>query len=52
MIGNSRIDPPLQLETRETLPGAYGATSHDINIHAVRLPGFVAHQQVDLRWQR
>lgn len=31
---------------RETIPGARGATHHQIPIHAIRLPGFVAHQQI------
>jgi 4-hydroxy-tetrahydrodipicolinate reductase len=31
---------------RETVPGARGANYHNIPIHAVRLPGFLAHQQI------
>lgn len=31
---------------RETVPGARGANYHQIPIHAVRLPGFLAHQQI------
>jgi 4-hydroxy-tetrahydrodipicolinate reductase len=31
---------------RETIPGARGASHHQIPIHAVRLPGLVAHEQV------
>lgn len=31
---------------RETIPGARGANYHNIPIHAVRLPGFLAHQQI------
>lgn len=31
---------------RETIPGARGATHHEIPIHAIRLPGLVAHEQV------
>ncbi len=46
MIGNSRREAAMPLQTRETIPGARGASSHDINIHAVRLPGLVAHQSV------
>lgn len=30
----------------ENIPGARGANSHNIPIHAVRLPGFLAHQEV------
>jgi 4-hydroxy-tetrahydrodipicolinate reductase len=33
-------------QTRDTIPGARGASHHQIPIHAVRLPGLVAHQQV------
>ncbi|CAK1228462.1 4-hydroxy-tetrahydrodipicolinate reductase [Fructobacillus fructosus] len=32
--------------SKETLPGARGADYHGIRIHAVRLPGYVAHEQV------
>lgn len=32
--------------TRESLPGARGAKVDDITIHSVRLPGYVAHQEV------
>jgi len=31
---------------RETIPGARGATYHGIPIHAVRLPGLLAHEQI------
>ncbi|HSW69709.1 MAG TPA: 4-hydroxy-tetrahydrodipicolinate reductase [Gammaproteobacteria bacterium] len=31
---------------KETISGARGALYQDINIHAIRLPGLVAHQQV------
>jgi 4-hydroxy-tetrahydrodipicolinate reductase len=31
---------------KETVPGARGATHEQIHIHAVRLPGLVAHQSV------
>ena len=30
----------------ELIPGALGAVKNNIHIHSVRLPGFVAHQQV------
>lgn len=33
-------------ESRQTLPGARGATYEDIAIHAIRLPGLLAHQTV------
>ena len=31
---------------RETIPGARGATHYGIPIHALRLPGLVAHEQI------
>ena len=36
----------IPLELKETLPGARGASYYDIPIHALRLPGVVAKQQV------
>lgn len=33
-------------KTRESLPGARGAKVDDVTIHSVRLPGYVAHQEV------
>jgi 4-hydroxy-tetrahydrodipicolinate reductase len=33
-------------KTRDTIAGSRGATHHQIPIHAIRLPGFVAHEQV------
>jgi 4-hydroxy-tetrahydrodipicolinate reductase len=32
--------------TRSSLPGARGAVVDDVHVHAVRLPGLVAHQEV------
>lgn len=32
--------------TKETIPGARGATYQNIPIHSIRLPGMVAHQEV------
>jgi len=32
--------------TSENVPGARGAQYHGIPIHAIRLPGFLAHQQI------
>jgi len=38
---------PSQLEEQETLSGARGAVGTDnINIHSVRLPGLLAHQEI------
>ncbi|MFH1330579.1 MAG: 4-hydroxy-tetrahydrodipicolinate reductase [Actinomycetota bacterium] len=36
------------VESAETLPGARGAGSGGVRIHAVRLPGLLAHQEVIL----
>jgi 4-hydroxy-tetrahydrodipicolinate reductase len=36
---------PLK-QTKETIKGARGATYQNIPIHSIRLPGFVAHQQI------
>ena len=36
----------LEKPSRETLPGARGANYENIHIHAIRLPGLVAHQQI------
>lgn len=36
----------LTQPSHETIPGARGANYHNIPIHAVRLPGFLAHQQI------
>ena len=33
-------------ETKEGLPGVRGGKYEDIPIHSVRLPGYVAHQEV------
>jgi 4-hydroxy-tetrahydrodipicolinate reductase len=36
------------VESRETVPGARGADVGGVRVHAVRLPGLVAHQEVIL----
>lgn len=36
----------LKKETRETIPGARGACYQNIPIHAIRLPGYVASQEI------
>lgn len=33
-------------QTKENVPGARGALYHDIPIHAIRLPGLLAHQEI------
>lgn len=37
---------PNPKKIRETIPGARGASYQTIPIHAIRLPGLVAHQQI------
>ncbi|MEM1255162.1 MAG: 4-hydroxy-tetrahydrodipicolinate reductase [Cyanobacteria bacterium P01_H01_bin.21] len=37
---------PPQVDETETLQGARGGTTEGINIHSVRLPGLVAHQEI------
>ena len=37
---------PAEDLTKESLPGARGAKVEDVTIHSVRLPGYVAHQEV------
>jgi 4-hydroxy-tetrahydrodipicolinate reductase len=46
MIAESRKNTREQSKTHETIPGARGAQYENIPIHAVRLPGFVASQQI------
>jgi 4-hydroxy-tetrahydrodipicolinate reductase len=47
MLAATRTTEPAKLkDTRETIPGARGANYQDIPIHAVRLPGIVAGQQI------
>lgn len=46
MIAKARQHTPAAKQMRETIPGGRGATHHNIPIHAVRLPGLVAHEQV------
>ena len=43
---NLKNHQPSKLEKVETIPGARGANHHGIAIHAVRLPGLLAHQQI------
>lgn len=46
LIHETRKTSPTEKQIKETVPGSRGAVKHDIHIHAVRLPGLVAHQQV------
>ena len=45
MIAEVRQDI-ADISSRETIPGSRGAIKNNIHIHALRLPGLVAHQQV------
>ncbi|WEV54211.1 4-hydroxy-tetrahydrodipicolinate reductase [Leuconostocaceae bacterium ESL0723] len=45
----SKVRPPHEQsspDSKETLPGARGGDYEGIRIHAVRLPGYVAHEEV------
>ena len=46
MIAAARKAPKNELQLRELIPGARGATYQKINIHSMRLPGVLARQQV------
>ncbi|WP_429971666.1 4-hydroxy-tetrahydrodipicolinate reductase [Fructilactobacillus sp. Tb1] len=46
MIAEGRETAPTKYPEVETLPGARGAVYEDVHIHAVRLPGYVAHEEV------
>ena len=46
LIQEARQKTPTKREEKNVLPGSRGALAHDVPIHAVRLPGFVASQQV------
>jgi 4-hydroxy-tetrahydrodipicolinate reductase len=46
MIGVNFKPEDKAKKSRENIPGARGATHHKIPIHAIRLPGLVAHEQI------
>ncbi len=46
LLGKARTTHQPLKPSRETIPGARGATMNNIPIHSVRLPGFLAHQEV------
>ena len=46
VIAAARGMAKTKLPLKELLPGARGATHHDVNIHSLRLPGILARQQV------
>jgi len=46
MIAKARQSKKNQLAIKELYPGARGAIYMDVNMHSLRLPGVLAHQQV------
>ncbi|GGI87583.1 4-hydroxy-tetrahydrodipicolinate reductase [Legionella impletisoli] len=46
MIAKSRKKNKNELPLREIIEGARGGTHHQVNIHSIRLPGFLAKQDV------
>ncbi|MGM0502450.1 MAG: 4-hydroxy-tetrahydrodipicolinate reductase [Bacillota bacterium] len=46
LIQENLVEQETELEEIEKIPGARGAETGGINIHSVRLPGLVAHQEV------
>lgn len=46
LLQKARQSKPILKEGADVLPGSRGASCDDIPIHALRLPGFVASQQV------
>ena len=45
-IARARQTAPAEDMTRESLPGVRGGKYEGVTIHSVRLPGYVAHQEV------
>lgn len=46
MIAKNRKQIPIDKTETENPPGSRGGVKDDIHIHSIRLPGFVAHQEV------
>lgn len=46
MIADSRVKARNALPLKEIIPHARGSNYHDVNIHAIRLPGVLARQEV------
>ena len=46
LLAESRGSAPPTVDEKEILSGARGASTENIRIHSVRLPGLVAHQEV------
>lgn len=45
-MAKARTEMPEEDKTTESIAGARGAKYDSITIHSVRLPGYVAHQEV------
>lgn len=45
-IGEARPDQLRHVKSKELRSGARGATESGVNVHSVRLPGLLAHQEV------
>lgn len=45
-MARARREEPEEDKTTESIPGARGANYEGMHIHSVRLPGYVAHQEV------
>jgi 4-hydroxy-tetrahydrodipicolinate reductase len=46
MMENRAPETKAPAEIKEIIPGVRGASHHQIPIHAIRLPGLIAHQEV------
>lgn len=46
LIAAGRQDQPQPQVSEESVPGALGAQVDGVAVHAVRLPGYIAHEQV------
>ena len=42
----ANFKPAEKKKNRDTIPGSRGASHHEIPIHAIRMPGLVAHEQI------
>ena len=52
LIAANKGPSSSRADSKETLKGARGAEFDGIHIHAVRLPGLIAHQRVIFGWYR
>lgn len=46
LIADARYREKKQLRLKELLPGSRGAIHRDVSVHSIRLPGFLARQEV------